>query len=117
MASESKTRLSLRLAGDLPPERDLTRALGVTPDHAHYRVWRAPPGNILPNDVWLVELIGRERWHGPDPVPDALERAQGMLRTMAPGLAAQDRARCRVELSLSAISWDREGMVRLPADL
>ncbi|HEX9414440.1 MAG TPA: hypothetical protein VF916_13120, partial [Ktedonobacterales bacterium] len=105
--------------GDLPPERELTTTLGVVPTVSHRRGELLPPRGTrrIEHDVWLVDLIVREEWCGPEADEAPLERAIATLRTMAPALAALERRQSQTELYLSSIREECQGTVHLPANL
>lgn len=115
----SRTKLVLRLVGDLPPTEDLMRLLGVSPER---EVRRGTPliglgGKAQDVDVWSAVLIERSEWVGADAPPEVVARAAATLRRALPGLAALDRVRVRVELYVSSIRDEESGRIFLSPEV
>ena len=105
---KSRTSMSFRLSGDLPPTEEVTRLLGVTPTRQRRKGEPSHLGRLQPFDVWILDLIARSEWEDGPPFPEATARAVDILRRLTPGLAQLDRRVVNAELW---ISTTREGVM------
>lgn len=113
----SRTKLWLRLVGNLPPTDELIRRLGTVPDLDSRRgtIVRAL-GRAQDVDIWSIVLIEREQWTGVYPDAPALTRAIAMLERMAPEISPLVEVGNRAELYISSIrDEDQGGLYLVPA--
>jgi hypothetical protein len=89
---KSRTSMSFRLSGDLPPSQEVTHLLGIAPTFERRKGEPIPPGRRKqPIDVWSLALINRSEWEDGLPLSEATARVADILRRLTPGLAQLDR--------------------------
>lgn len=115
---KSRTSMSFRLAGALPPAEEVTQLLGVAPTFQRRKGEPIPPGRRLqPVDVWSLNLIERSEWEDGLPLPEATRRAAELLRRLTPGLAQMDRSAVNAELWISTIREEATGGFGIPTEV
>lgn len=115
---KSRTNMSLRLSGDLPPTDEVTRLLGIAPTFQRRKGEPIPPGRRKqPVDVWSLDLIERSEWEDGLPLPEATARATETLRLLTPGLAQLDRSLVNAELWISTIREEVMGGFGIPVEI
>lgn len=115
---KSRTNMFLRLSGDLPPNDEAPRLLGIAPTFQRRKGELIPPGRRRqPVDVWLLDLIERSEWEDGLPLPEATARAAEALRRVTPGLAQLDRHLVNAELLISTIRETAMGGFGIPAEI
>lgn len=115
---KSRTNMSLRLSGDLPPADEITHLLGIAPTFQRRKGEPIPPGRRRqPVDVWILDLIERSEWEDGLPLPDATARAAEVLRRVTPGLAQLDQHLVNIELWISTTRETAMGGFGVPAEI
>ncbi len=115
---KSRTSMSFRLSGDLPPSQDVTHLLGIAPTFDRRKGELIPPRRRKqPVDVWGLDLIDRSEWEDGLPLPEATARVADILRRLTPGLAQLDRDAVNAELWISTIREEAMGGFGIPAEI
>lgn len=115
---KSRTNMSLRLSGNLPPTDEVTRLLGIAPTFDRRKGELIPPRRRKqPADVWGLDLIDRSEWEDGLPLPEATARVADILRRLTPGLAQLDRRVINAELWISTIREEVMGGFGIPAEI
>lgn len=114
---KSRTSMSFRLAGDLPPTEEVTRLLGVTPTMQRRKGEPSHLGRQQPLDVWSLDLIARSEWEDGPPLPKATARAADTLRRLTPGLGQLDRSVVTAQLWISTMREEAQGGFDIPTEI
>lgn len=115
---KSRTNMALRLSGDLPPDEEMARLLGIAPTRHKRKGEPIHRGRQRqPTDVWRLELIHWSEWEDGPPLPEATARAADTLRRLTPGLAQLDRSVVNAELWISTIREEATGGFGIPAEI
>ncbi len=116
--AKSRTNMSLRLSGELPPSEEVTRLLGIAPTFQRRKGETIPPGRRKqPADVWGLDLIERSEWEDGLPLPEATARVADILRRLAPGLAQLDRHLVNSALWIGTTREEAMGGFGIPAEI
>jgi len=115
---KSRTSMSFRLSGDLPPAQEVTHLLGIAPTFDRRKGELIPPrGRKQPVDVWGLELIDKGEWEDNLPLPEAIARVADILRRLTPGLAQLDRRVVKAELWISTTRAEEMGGFAIPVEI
>lgn len=116
--SNSRTSMSFRLSGDLPPSQEVTHLLGIAPSFDRRKGELIPPRRRKqPADVWGLELIDRSEWEDGLPLPEATARVADILRRLTPGLAQLDRCVVNAELWIGTTRGEAMGGFGIPVEI
>lgn len=115
---KSRTSMSFRLAGDLPPTDEVTRLLGIAPTDQRRKgepIHRGRQQQLV--DVWILDLIERNEWEDGLPLPEATARVADILRRLTPGLAQLDRRVINAELWIGTTREEATGGFGIPVEI
>lgn len=113
----TRTKVFVRLGGDLPPSEELTKSLGVTPTSTRRRGMPIGGGELQPADHWGLQLASWEGDHVSPAIEEQMREAARTIHQMAPVIASLDRDRCTAELYVSTIRDQQQGGIKLISDL
>ena len=116
--AKSRTSMSFRLSGDLPPSQEVTHLLGIAPTFERRKGEPIPPGRRKqPIDVWSLALINRSEWEDGLPLSEATARVADILRRLTPGLAQLDRRVINAELWIGTTREEAMGGFGIPVEI
>ena len=112
-----KIKLSLRLAGSLPPSEDLKQMLGTLPTLERRCGEAISPRRIQPFDIWILNLTEFEGDDEIQAIEQAMQTAAQILQPMAPSLAELNRDRCSADLYITTVQESEQVQLFLSAEL
>ncbi len=104
----SKIQISLRLAGNLPPSKELKQLLGILPTIDRRSGEKISPERIQPFDIWILSLAEFEDDSEQATIDAQLQSATDRLQQMAPAVAALNRTHCSAELYVATVQEEEQ---------